>query len=306
MYGMCLYNNSLDYLIGIEESSGDIHVLRFKMTTDTENSNLQMAVVKDYKIVDKDMDLRLTGDLYIHCQYDGTFKGVNTYAIGILGTYFHTNAISSYYFAKFSTKYNLTEYYVKSEDPETMEIPRKVIMDIDNRRVYLAIEINKNRYHDQTVYTPGAQPGVDNSNVAIVCYSWTHGVRNWITLLGSEIYSDVFVDIDQYENFVYVVVNAVTSAYSTNSSQTDIYYYKMRSENGVISYKQIFGSPGDDKALDMAVSFNGIYIYAMINAPFMPHRDGDKQWKTIGNLTNLALIHIDWQDLILDIEAFDY
>jgi hypothetical protein len=80
----------------------------------------------------------------------------------------------------------------------------------------------------------------------------------------------------------------------------------MRQENGVIEYKQIFGSPEDDKALDMAVSFNGIYIYAMINGPFMPHRDGDKQWKTIGNLTNLAMIHIDWNDLILDIEAFDY
>lgn len=148
MYGMCLFNNSLDYLIGIEEVSGDIHVIRFKMTTDDVDATLQMAIVKDYKIVDKDEGLRLSGDLYIHCQYDGTFKGVNTYSIGILGTYFHPNAISSYYFAKFSTKYNLTEYYIKSEDPYTMEIPRKVIMDTENRRIYLAIEINKNRYHD--------------------------------------------------------------------------------------------------------------------------------------------------------------
>jgi hypothetical protein len=44
----------------------------------------------------------------------------------------------------------------------------------------------------------------------------------------------------------------------------------------------------------------------MINGPFMPHRDGDKQWKTIGNDTNLALIQLDFDDLILDIEAFDY
>lgn len=53
----------------------------------------------------------------------------------------------------------------------------------------------------------------------------------------------------------------------------------------------------------MAVSFNGVYLYAMINGPFLPHRDGDKQWKTIGTGTNLALIHIDFEDLILDIEA---
>ena len=56
----------------------------------------------------------------------------------------------------------------------------------------------------------------------------------------------------------------------------------------------------------MAVSFNGVYIYAMINGPFMPHRDNDKQWKTIGNGTNLALIHIDFEDLILDIEAMEF
>ena len=196
MYGLCIFNNSLDYLIGIEEVSGDIHVIRFLLQDDPDVPGSRMATVKDYKIVDKDSDLRLSGDLYIHCQYDGTFKGVNTYSVGILGTYFHPNAISSYYFAKFSTKYNLTEYYIKSEDPTTMEIPRKVIMDVENRRVYLAIEINKNRYHGMTVYAPGASPGIDNSNVAIICYQWTHGIREWITLLGSEIYSDVFVDLD--------------------------------------------------------------------------------------------------------------
>lgn len=56
----------------------------------------------------------------------------------------------------------------------------------------------------------------------------------------------------------------------------------------------------------MAVSFNGIYIYAMINGPFQPHRENNKWWKTIGSDTNLALIHIDFNDLIVDIEAFDY
>jgi hypothetical protein len=50
----------------------------------------------------------------------------------------------------------------------------------------------------------------------------------------------------------------------------------MRSENGVIESSIIFGSPKDDKVLDMAVNFNGVYLYAMINGPFMPHRDNDK------------------------------
>lgn len=80
----------------------------------------------------------------------------------------------------------------------------------------------------------------------------------------------------------------------------------MRSENGMLELSEIFGSPKDDKLLDIGVSFNGIYLYAMINGPFLPHRDNDKQWKTIGNGTNLALIHIDFTDKILDITAYDF
>ena len=66
------------------------------------------------------------------------------------------NLVSSYYFAKFSTKFNLTEYFIKSEESSTMEIPAKVVMDVENRRVYLVIDINKNKSHGQTVYAPGA------------------------------------------------------------------------------------------------------------------------------------------------------
>lgn len=42
--------------------------------------------------------------------------GTNTYVIGIAGTYFMSNAITSYYVAKFNTMYNITEYFVISED----------------------------------------------------------------------------------------------------------------------------------------------------------------------------------------------
>ena len=69
-----------------------------------------------------------------------------------------------------------------------------------------------------TVYSPGAEPGIDNSNVAIICYEWTHGTRLWVSLLGSDIYSDVFVDLTQYANDIFIVINSVTSQYSSNSS----------------------------------------------------------------------------------------
>jgi hypothetical protein len=67
MFGMCINNDVLDYLIGVEDMTGNIHVIRYKLTTDDVDSKLQMAIIKDYKIVDKDPGLRLTGDLYIQC-----------------------------------------------------------------------------------------------------------------------------------------------------------------------------------------------------------------------------------------------
>ncbi len=43
MYGLCINNNSLDYLIGIEEVTGDIHVIRFELVDDSDNPGKQMA-----------------------------------------------------------------------------------------------------------------------------------------------------------------------------------------------------------------------------------------------------------------------
>ena len=56
----------------------------------------------------------------------------------------------------------------------------------------------------------------------------------------------------------------------------------------------------------MQISFNGIYLYANIGGPFLPHREVNKQWQVIGNGTNLAIIQLDFTDQIIDIEAFDY
>jgi hypothetical protein len=58
-----------------------------------------------------------------------------------------------------------------------MEIPREVKVDLANQQIYISIEINKNKYLDRTVYSPGEDPGLDNSNIAIIAYKWTHGIR---------------------------------------------------------------------------------------------------------------------------------
>ena len=68
---MCINNDVLDYLIGVEDMTGDIHVIRYIMTTDNDDAKLMMAIVKDYKVVDKDNDLRLSGDIIIECKFNG-------------------------------------------------------------------------------------------------------------------------------------------------------------------------------------------------------------------------------------------
>lgn len=77
--------------------------------------------------------------------------------------------------------------------------------------VYIAVEINKNKYHDRTVYQPGDRPGLDNSNVAIVGYSWTHGVRTWTTVLGDNTYQDSYADMEIYGGFLYVTLNSFST-----------------------------------------------------------------------------------------------
>jgi hypothetical protein len=79
---------------------------------------------------------------------------------------------------------------ILSEDQEIMEAARGVKVDLDNKMIYLAVEINKQKYHDRTVYAPGSAPGEDNSNVAIHGYSWEHGVRIWTTVIGNVNFTD--------------------------------------------------------------------------------------------------------------------
>lgn len=122
-----------------------------RIYNDTTQSDAQY--VKDYKKVDKnDTATILRGTIFVDCQYQGKYLDVNTYTIGIAGTYFHSNQISSYYLAKFSTKYNFTEYFIISENPQIMEAARGVKVDLDNKMVYIAVEINKQIYFNRTVY----------------------------------------------------------------------------------------------------------------------------------------------------------
>lgn len=166
---------------------------------------------------------------------------------------------------------------VLSEDQDIMEAARGVKVDLDNNMIYLAVEINKQKYHGRTVYEPGDYPGEDNSNVAIHGYSWHHGVRLWTTVIGNVNFTDKFSRMENWGNYLYVFVNSFSTEYSTISNY-DIYYYRIRSLNGVIEVHKIFGSPMDDKILDLRITFNGLYVLAYMNDQMLPHKYNDRVW----------------------------
>jgi hypothetical protein len=70
--------------------------------------------------------------------------------------------------------------------------------------------------------------------------------------------------MDHWGNYLYVFLNSYSTEYSTTSNY-DIYYYRIRSLNGVIEVQKIFGSPSDDKILDLRITFNGLYVLAYMN-----------------------------------------
>jgi hypothetical protein len=54
----------------------------------------------------------------------------------------------------------------------------------------------------------------------------------------------------------------------------------MRCKNGYTEKSKIFGSPSDEFVYDVKITYNGIYILALINNGLLPHKYNDKIWQT--------------------------
>lgn len=99
-----------------------------------------------------------------------------------------------------------------------------------------------------------------------------------------------------FGNYLYVFLNSFSTKYSTNTTQTDIYYYRLRASNGDIESQLVYGSSKDDRIFDLKITFTGLYILAMIDNEFLPHKDNDKMWGTQNSVSNLALIWMNFND----------
>ena len=113
IYGLCQQGGILDFVVALDLNTNEIRVVRF--TTDAYDTSV--LYIKDYTKVEKDDLLKkIVGGLSVDCSYEGNFKTQNYYTIAIGGTYFNNIGLTNYYLAKFSTKYNFTEYMIVSEN----------------------------------------------------------------------------------------------------------------------------------------------------------------------------------------------
>ena len=207
---------------------------------------------------------------------------------------------------KFETRNNFTEYFVASNDVTTSEKVQATYIDTENELIYVILEVNRNKYHSQTAYEPGDSPGSPNPNIAVVAYSFSFATRLWVVVLGDPTFADYFSGLQVYGSSVYLVLTSHSTKYTTDSSKTDILYVKLRASNGEIESKQVFGSPTEDKALDIQVTAQGIFILAKIGDTFLPNPTSGNHWKTLGsNGSNLAILFVTFENVLLDVEGFD-
>lgn len=145
--------------------------------------------IKEYKLLDIEPDTVLRGNIQVECERTfNELDSINYYVLVVGGTYLEDNGVASYYFVKFNTLYGLSEYFVQSRDDQVMEQLKGVEVDVEREMIYVAVEVNKNNYHQSSIYEPGTDPGYDNSNIAVVAYSWEFGVREWVLMAGNEDY----------------------------------------------------------------------------------------------------------------------
>ena len=190
----------------------------------------------------------------------------------------------------------------------TSEIAKTVYIDIENDRIYAVIDINTNKYYERTVYEPGEDPGYDNPNIAIMAFSFDFGTRLWVTVIGDSTNIDYFSGLSMYNGHLHIALTSHTDTFSADETQTDIIYTKIRIDNGKVVSKKIFGSPSDDKALDIEASTAGIYIMAIIGDNFLSHPTSGSIWQTNGGVgkTNFAMLLVRNSDSqLLDIEGYD-
>lgn len=123
---------------------------------------------------------------------------MNTYIIAIGASSFdvlHPGQYN-YIYAKFNTKFNLTETIVESNDPNVSERLVDVKVDLDHDRVYVILDINSNEYLGVTIYEAGDELTQDNPNIAAIAYQLNNAKIEWVKIFGDLNFADYYVGME--------------------------------------------------------------------------------------------------------------
>lgn len=307
--------STLDFIVAYHMSTQEIRILNLRQQGTKWVKFISIYLItnfryyqNEYKVVKSRILLHDT--IKAKCIKTDTYQSKGVYEIAFGGS-FESDAdlnILDFYAARFNTKANFTLNYYESESLDVSEQLIDIFIDSENERIYVVLDVNTNKYHERTIYSPGDLPSFTTPNIAIVALSFEFGTRLWVTLVGDIENINYFSGLSMYNNHIYLVITSHTTVYSNDETQTDIIYSKIRSDNGYVVNTQILGSPSDDKALDITATTAGIYILSIIGDQFLPHYDPAKIWQTYGGAgkTNLAVLLIrDSDSTLIDIEGYD-
>lgn len=82
----------------------------------------------------------------------------------------------------------MTEWNYRSDYESVNERVRGVHLDAQTDRVFVALDINVNKYLNNTVYKGGEKPQKNNANIAITCFDEHHATRLWTAVVGDPTY----------------------------------------------------------------------------------------------------------------------
>jgi len=191
--GMCQYNGKLDYFIGLHTETQELRVCNLQTYS---NSTLAPLYCKT---VSKNMEIE-PQFIYSDCKHTGYIgtSRANTYIIAIGASGFDSahQGQYNYFYAKFNTKYNLTESVVESDDPDVSERLVDVKVDLVHDQVYVVLDINSNNYKGVSIYEAGDELTEDNPNIAVLAYSFENAAITWVKIFGDLDYADYYIGMD--------------------------------------------------------------------------------------------------------------
>jgi hypothetical protein len=128
-----------------------------------------------------------------------------------------------------------------------------------------------------------------------------HGAIKWRSCFGQGDDTE-YRKVGAYGNRIYLVYESKTGTFGTGDQDFMLSIVDMRT--GVEIDNKVYGSTRDDTVLDMLVNQFGVYVMANLGNGFKD-KDASDDYSTQNGVDNFALIFMDYDGNIQEIESYD-